>query len=150
MFQIGDNITLKKIAERDFYVYKIGKVIGNNIFISSIKGYNYVPKCSNRIVPLVPYGLCVGSYIIDRYIIDRGYHSYKWVALEDTYSNERCLCLGNYDPSLKENLSLYKHCCIAKFIVTKGAEYFENKYGHIVSSEIIYTGKYLRISNFNK
>ena len=32
----------------------------------------------------------------------------------------------------------------------KGAEYFENKYGHIVSSEIIYTGKYLRISNFSK
>lgn len=32
----------------------------------------------------------------------------------------------------------------------EGAEYFENKYGHIVSSEIIYTGKYLRISNFSK
>ena len=109
MCWIGDNITLKKIAERDFYVYKIGKIIKNNIFISGIKGYNYVPKCPNRTVPLVPYGLCVGSYIIDRYIIDRGYHSYKWVALEDTYLNERCLCLGNYDPSLKENLSLYKH-----------------------------------------
>ena len=150
MCWIGDNITLKKIAERDFYVYKIGKVIGNNIFISGIKGYNYVPKCPNRTVPLVPYGFCVGSYIIDRYIIDRGYHSYKWVALEDTYPNERCLCLGNYDPSLKENLSLYKHCCIATFIVPRGAEYYENKYGHIVSSNIIYTGKYLRISNFNK
>ena len=150
MCWVGDNITLKKIAERDFYVYKIGKVIGNNIFISGIKKYNYAPKCPNRTVPLVPYGLCVGSYIIDRYIIDRGYHSYKWVALEDTYPNERCLCLGNYDPVLKENVSLYKHCCIATFIVPKGAEYFENKYGHIVSSNIIYTGKYLRISNFNK
>ena len=40
--------------------------------------------------------------------------------------------------------------CIATFIVPEGAEYFENKYGHIVSSEIIYTGKYLRISNFSK
>lgn len=143
MCWIGDNITFKKIAERDFYVYKIGKVIGNNIFVSSIKGYNYVPKCSNRTVPLVPYGLCVGNYIIDRYIIDRSYHSYKWVALDDTYLNERCL--GNYDPTLKENLSLYKHCCIATFVVPKGAEYFENKYGHIVSSEIIYTGRYLKL-----
>ena len=150
MCWIGDNITLKKIAERDFYVYKIGKVIENNIFVSSIKGYNYVPKCPNKIVSLVPYSLCVCNYIIDRYIIDRGYHSYKWIAFDDTYPNERCLCLGNYDPTLKENLSLYKHCCIATFIVPKGAEYFENKYGHIVSSEIIYTGKYLRISNFNK
>lgn len=141
----GDNAAIGKIAERDFYVYKIGKVVGNNIFISDIRGYNYSPKCLNRIVPLVAYSL-FGS----NYIIDEGYHSYKWVALEDTYSNEKCLCLGNYNPALKENISLYKGCCIATFIVPKGAEYCENKYGHIVSSEIIYTGKYLRISNFNK
>ena len=139
MCWISDNISLKKIAERDFYVYKIGKVIENNIFISP-----------NRTIPLVPYGLCVGNYIIDSYIIDRGYHSYKWVALDDSYLNERCLCLGNYDPDLKENVSLYKHCCIATFIIPKGTEYFENEHGHIVSSEIIYTGKYLRMSNFNK
>ena len=144
------NITLKKIAERDFYVYKIGKIVWNNIFISDIRGYNYVPKCPNRTIPLVPYSLCVGNYIIDNYIIDRGYHSYKWIALDDTYPRERCLYLGNYDNALKENISLYKGCCIATFIVPKGAEYCENKYGHIVSSEIIYTGKYLRISNFNK
>ena len=56
----------------------------------------------------------------------------------------------NYNSALKENISLYKGCCIATFIVPEGAEYFENKYGHIVSSEIIYTGKYLRISNFSK
>ena len=60
------------------------------------------------------------------------------------------ICLGNYNSALKENISLYKGCCIATFIVPEGAEYFENKYGHIVSSEIIYTGKYLRISNFSK
>ena len=136
----GDNTAIGKIAERDFYVYKIGKIVWNNIFISDIRGYNYAPKCLNRIVPL--FG--------GNYIIDKGYHSYKWVALEDTYPNERCLCLGNYNPALKENISLYKGCCIATFIVPKGSEYFENKYGHIVSSEIIYTGKYLRISNFNK
>ena len=139
----GDDTAVRKIAERDFYVYKIGKIVWNNIFISDIRGYNYAPKCPNRIVPLVPYNLCVNSYIIDR-----GYHSYKWIALEDTYPNERCL--GNYNSALKENISLYKGRCIATFIVPKGAEYFENKYGHIVSSEIIYTGKYLRISNFSK
>ena len=145
MCWIGDNIILKKIAERDFYVYKIGKVIRDAIFVSDIRGYNYVPKYPNRIVPLVPYSTCVDSYIIDR-----GYHSYKWIALDDYYPNCRCLCLGNYNPALKESLEGYKFCCIATFIVPKGAEYFENKYGHIVSSEIIYTGKYLKISNFNK
>lgn len=89
----SNDTVIKKAAERDFYVYKIGKIVWNNIFISDIRGYNYAPKCPNRIVPLVPYNLCVNP---------------------------------------------------------EGAEYFENKYGHIVSSEIIYTGKYLRISNFSK
>ena len=141
----GDDTAIRKIAEKDFYVYKIGKIVRNNIFVSDIRGYNYVPKYLNRIVPLVPCSLYVGGYTIDR-----GYHSYKWVALDDSYPNCRCLCLGNYNSALKESLEGYKFCCIATFIVPKGAEYFENKYGYIVSSEIIYTGKYLRISNFNK
>ena len=141
----GDDTAIRKIAERDFYVYKIGKIVWNNIFISDIRGYYYAPKGLNRIVPLVTYSFGVGNYRIDK-----GYHSYKWVALEDTYPNERCLCLGNYRSALRENISLYKGCCIATFIIPEGAEYFENKYGHIVSSEIIYTGKYLRISNFSK
>ena len=136
----GDDTAVRKIAERDFYVYKIGKIIWNNIFISDIRGHYYAP---NKIVPLIAYSPCIGVYRIDR-----GYHSYKWIALEDTYPNERCL--DNYNSALKENISLYKGCCIATFIVPEGAEYFENKYGHIVSSEIIYTGKYLRISNFSK
>ena len=140
MCWISDNITLKKIAERDFYVYKIGKIIRDAIFVSDIRGYSYVPKCPNRIVPLVTCNPCTGVYVIYE-----GYHSYKWIALEDAFPRERCLCLGNYDPALKENLSLYKHSCIATFIVPKGAEYFENKYGHIVSSEIIYTGKYIKL-----
>lgn len=141
----GDNTAVRKIAERDFYVYKIGKIVWNTIFVSDIRGHNYVPKCPNRIVPLMPYGLGVGSCRIDR-----GYHSYKWIALDDSYPNRRCLCLGNYTRALEESLEGYKFCCIATFVVPKGAEYFENKYGHIVSSEIIYTGKYLRISNFKK
>ena len=121
----GDDTAIRKIAERDFYVYKIGKIVWNNIFISDIRGYNYAPKCLNR--------------------IDGGYHSYKWVALDDTYPNFRCLCLGSYDPALRESLEGYKFCCIATFIIPKGAEYFENKYGELVSSNIIYTGKYVKI-----
>lgn len=116
----GDDTAIRKIAERDFYVYKIGNVVRDNIFVSDIRGYSYIPICPNKIVPLI------------------------------AYPNFRCLCLGSYDPALRESLEGYKFCCIATFIIPKGAEYFENKYGHIVSSEIIYTGKYLRISNFNK
>lgn len=58
----GNATAIKKIAERDFYVYKIGKIVWNNIFVSDIRGYNYVPKCPNKIVPLVSYHLYGGSY----------------------------------------------------------------------------------------
>ena len=78
-------------------------------------------------------------------VIQEGYHSYKWIAIDNTNPHERCLYLGNYNFALKENLSLYKHCCIATFMVPKGAKYYENEFGEIVSSEIIYTGKYLKL-----
>lgn len=84
----GDDTAARKIAERDFYVYKIGNVVRDNIFISDIRGHYYAPIRPNKIVPLIAYSPCIGVYRIDR-----GYHSYKWVALDDTYPNFRCLCL---------------------------------------------------------
>lgn len=135
----------QKIAEKDFYVYKIGRVPWNSIFVSHFKNFDYIPKVRNRKIPLIVQCPCRGTYIIQE-----GYHSYKWIAIDNTNPHEGCLHLGNYDPALKENLSLYKYCCIGTFIIPKGTKYFENEHGHIVSSEIIYTGKYLRISNFNK
>lgn len=130
----------KKVAEKDFYVYKIGRVLWNNYFVSLIKEYHYTPKLRNRIVPLVVQIPCRAMYIILE-----GYHSYKWIAIDNTNPRDRCLHFGNYDPALKENLSLYEHCCIATFVVPKGAEYFENEFGGIVSSDIIYTGKYVKL-----
>ena len=134
------NATAIKKAERDFYVYKIGRVSWDSIFISDIKSFEYIPKSRNKIVSLIVQSPCMGTYIIQE-----GYHSYKWVAIDNINPNERCLCLGNYDPSLKENLSLYRHCCIGTFIIPKGAEYYESEFGGIVSSDIIYTGKYLKL-----
>ena len=131
---------VQKIAEKDFYVYKIGRVPWNSIFISDIKNFEYIPKSRNKIVSLIVQSPCINTYIIQE-----GYHSYKWVAIDDTNPNERCLCLGNYDPALKENLSLYRHCCIGTFVVPQGAEYYESEFGGIVSSDIIYTGKYIKL-----
>ena len=52
---------------------KQGRLYGIIFLLVILGGYNYAPKCPNRIVP---YNLCVNSYIIDR-----GYHSYKWMTL---------------------------------------------------------------------
>lgn len=131
---------IQKIAEKDFYVYKIGRVLGNGNFVSYIKNFDYIPKFRNRTIFLTVQIPCRSTYVIQE-----GYHSYKWIAFDDINSHERCLYLGNYNVALKENVSLYKHCCIATFIVPKGAKYYENEFGGIVSSEIIYTGKHLKL-----
>lgn len=138
MCWISNGTAIRKIAEKDFYVYKIGQVMWDNIFISYIKKYQYIPKCSNITIPLIltTYG-AVGD------VIREGYHSYKWVALDNTRPGDRCLYLGNYIS--KVSLEKYRCCYVGTFIIPKGAEYFENKYGHIVSSDIIYTGKYLKL-----
>ena len=90
----SNDTVIKKVAERDFYVYKIGKIVWNNIFISDIRGYNYAPKCPNRIVPLVPYNLCVNSYIIDRgynYATRSGSKApaYEYKTLEIMYDSKK-------------------------------------------------------------
>lgn len=131
---------IQKIAEKDFYVYKIGRVVWNGIFVSYIKNFVYHPKFRNRTIFLTVQIPCRGTCVIQE-----GYHSYKWIAFDDINSHERCLYLGNYNSALKENLSLYKHCCIATFIVPKGAKYYVNEFGGIVSSEIVYTGKYIKL-----
>ena len=61
----GDDTAIRKIAERDFYVYKIGNVVRDNIFVSDIRGYSYIPICPNKIVPLIAYSPCIGVYRID-------------------------------------------------------------------------------------
>lgn len=131
---------IEQIAKRDFYVYKIGRVPLDSIFVSHFKNFDYISKNRNRNIPLIvqcPYR--------NIYVVQQGYHSYKWIAFDDTNPHERCLYLGNYDNALKENLALYEYCCIGTFIIPKGSKYFENEHGRIVSSDIIYTGKYLKL-----
>ena len=45
----------------------------------------------------------------------------------------------------KEDIRLNNAYSIATFIIPKGSEYYENKAGEIVSSNIIYTGKYIKL-----
>ena len=71
MCWISGGTAIRKIAERDFYVYKIGQVMWNNIFISHIKRYQYIPKCPNRTIPLI-----LATYGAGGDIIREGYHSY--------------------------------------------------------------------------
>ena len=137
MCWIGKNAC--RIARRDITVYKLGRILKNE-FISLYQDYTYEIKSINEEITLIPrkhpefYPLCM---------IREGYHSY--ISISMPYSK---LGLFSRKVYLGKNLSTLLLCnpyYIATFIIPRGSKYFENIYGEIVSSNIIYTGKYLKL-----
>ena len=63
------------------------------------------------------------------------------------YSGLRSYYRTIYLGKIAEDIRLYNIYSIATFIIPKGSEYYENGGGEIVSSNIIYTGKYVKIGN---
>lgn len=130
----------KQVAKRDFYVYKVGLVIGNT-FTSLFQKYIYRIKRSNPIIPLKPVEDKNGITTIET-----GYHSYKEVAIEFCQNpNFRDIYLGDAILGFVDELRLYSHLYLGTFIVPKGSEYYINNRGEIVSSDIIYTGKWVKL-----
>lgn len=75
------------------------------------------------------------------YVIYEGYHSYKDMPYSDLRPYYRTIYLGK----IAEDIRLNNIYSIATFIVPKDSEYYENGGGEIVSSNIIYTGKYVKL-----
>ena len=130
----------KQVAKRDFYVYKIGLVI-DNTFTSLFQKYIYRIKENNPIIFLNIVEDNCGMIKIEK-----GYHSYKEVAIEFYQTPYfRDIYLGDAINGFIDNLSLYSHLYLGTFIVPKGSEYYINRRGEIVSSNIIYTGKCVKL-----
>ena len=137
-----------KIAERDIIVYKLGYVIeATKEFRSLYQNYTYYPKELNKVVTLVPVIFTTEVSKLqpsETGMIYEGYHSYKSISLPFNrlgYSF-RFILLGTI---IKERISICNSYYIATFIIPKGSNYFENDRGEIVSSNIIYTGKYVKL-----
>ena len=130
----------KQVAKRDFYVYKIGLVMGNT-FVSLFQKHIYRIKRSNQIIPLKPVEDNCGMIKIED-----GYHSYKEVAIEFCQNPYlRDIYLGDAINGFVDGLRLYSHLYLCTFIVPKDSEYYINSRGEIVSSNIIYTGKWVKL-----
>lgn len=139
-----------KIAKRDFYVYKLGRVSDRG-FRSLYQNFIYIPGVLNEKVKMRPiiYNYSIYKLLKDQYgIIYEGYHSYRDIAMpySDLGSYSRTIYLGR----IAENIRLHNIYSIATFIIPKGSEYYKNDSGEIVSSNIIYTGKYVKIGNFEE
>lgn len=136
-----------KIAERNIVVYKLGYVIeATKEFRSLYQNYTYYPKELNKVVTLVPiiYTTEVSKLQpSETGMIYEGYHSYKSISLPFNWleASSRVILLG----IIKERISICNSYYIATFIIPKGSEYYESIAGELVSSSIIYTGKYVKI-----
>ena len=127
----------------DIVVYKIGYLSDNNFIPYYYSDFLYEPNSLNY-----ENKLNLSEYNN----IEKGYHSYS----EDSYIlkgnnvTEVYPAHGGFewttDESYHEYRNPYKQFIIGKFIIPKSNEYYENEYGEIVSSNIIWTGEYHLIS----
>ena len=128
------------------------KFMEENGCISSTKGYEGYPgylciSINDEVVHGIPgkRKLKNGDIVkLDISMIYKGYHSYKSISLpfNELGTSFRNILVGTI---IKERISICNSYYIATFIIPKGSEYYENKCGEIVSSSIIYTGKYVKI-----
>ena len=135
------------LAERDIVVYKLGHVIETTKeFQSLYQNYTYYPKGLNKVVTLVPItcGVKLPQLLSsDLGIIYSGYHSYKSISLpfNEIGIASRTILLGN----TKGCINMRNRYYVATFIIPKGSTYYENCDEELVSSNIIYTGKYIKL-----
>ena len=143
--EIKDNINVQ-IADKDFKVYKIVLDANKQSCTSIVKGFNYVVNTLHAIPT-------IESKIIDPYCgkikIEKAYHSYTGIHFicDVSYyilggaTRYKDLLFGNKAVCIPFENDGY----IATFIIPKGATYIINTKGEVVSDEIIYTSRYLKL-----
>lgn len=134
-----------KTAKNDIVVYKLGYVTEEG-FSSLYQNYIYVPREINTEVKIRPFIHNYNIYKLEKEqygIVYEGYHSYKEITMpySELYIDSRMVHLGK----TVDRISLFNLYHIATFIIPKGSEYYENEDGELVSSNIIYTGKYIKL-----
>lgn len=148
-----------EIATKDIEVYKYSQmyeyIIGKYAcpcnaerFYSNVFLFKYITNKKNKTVPLKPklstlyktktwikyskYARIPDCKVI---YIEKGYYSYE------TPDNIKAF-LKEWRESRTEDLFIYY---IGTFIIPKGSKYYKNNDGEVISSNLIYTGKYEKI-----
>ena len=131
-----------KFAFTDMTVYKIGlRPLGySQFFIPYFRGYLYEAKKMSHKIKLKK------EEDFSSFFIDEGYHCYS----EDCfyhYNNHTIMIYNNIN-SFKSFVTKYinnNNNDVGIFIIPKGSEYYENEDGEIVSSQLVWTGKSIKL-----
>ena len=143
--EILENTNIQ-ISDKDIEVYKIVTCANKQSCVSVVKNFNYTANILYKI-PTLEYDEIARRYKILK--IEKAYHSYTGIQFicNSTFRVAkgvyRCksIILGNR----RMLMSFENDGYIATFIIPKGATYIINTKGEIVSNQIIYTGRYLKL-----
>ena len=151
-----DSKKYHKIADKNIIVYKIGYRVGNEFHPSFQTRFGYEPNVLKEEIKL---SFVENSLYIDTwYEINKGYHSYSEDCSIVSFDSRGCTSYFAYKPFYvynkgKATIRIGEYIgfiFIAEFIIPKGTEYYENEYGEIVSSQIMWTGQYVQPTTFNQ
>lgn len=128
----------KRVAKEDIKTFKVGIKMGDNNFRSYYYNHYYMP------LQKYETEICV-VYIEGEISITKGFHSYNpkfcRVALDINPWRTRwsvlCEVKGKGGALLDWYIGFINTLFIAECTIPKGAEYYENEFGEIVSNQII-------------
>lgn len=139
-----------QVADKNIEVYKIVLEATKQSCKSCIQGFIYEVNTIPKTPPMELKRTNISSaFAISNIIcVEKAYHSYtkvqhtlKRIDKRDYPHKYKGLIIGDQLAPIKIDNPLY----VATFVIPKGSEYAINWRGEIISNQIIYTGKYLKL-----
>lgn len=139
-----------QIADKNIEVYKIVLEATKQSCESCIRGFLYEVNTIYKMPSIEMGKTYIGGihYISSIFYVEKAYHSYtkvqhtlKRIDRRDYPHKYKGLIVGNLLVPIRINNPLY----VATFIIPKGSQYAINWKGEIISNQIIYTGKHLKL-----
>ena len=139
-----------QIADRDIEVYKIVSDANKLSCKSLIQGFAYKTNIGYAIGAMELEESSLGSAFCttDLIYITKAYHSYTKIRFTLKKPCSPC-SIPEYKGIIAGNLlmpiKIDNHYYVATFVIPKGSQYAVNWKGEIVSNQIMYTGKHLKL-----
>ena len=139
-----------QIADKDIEVYKVVYKANKQSCKSCVRGFMYEANTLYKMPPIQinKSYMCLTYSDISMIYIQKAYHSYTKIqpTLGRLYEKSliyksKGIIFGNQLSAIRLDNPYY----VATFVIPKGSQYAVNRRGEIVSNQIIYTGKYLKL-----
>lgn len=139
-----------QITDRDIEVYKVVCKADKKSCKSSVQGFMYEANTLYKMPPIeLKKSYMYRTYSILSVIsVQKAYHSYTKIqyTLSRIYQKgsiykSRGIIVGNQLRAVRLDNPYY----VATFVIPKGSQYAVNWKGEIISNQIIYTGKHLKL-----